>query len=224
MPVTNGGLQLNIVNSLVHIRRIAVDEKNFVCECGKVCKNLAGLKAHQRACKWEAPLSVYEVYMARALAEVESEITQDEIEAVRQMQVEAKDFKFYASAWKNERKKFPFSSKQHLLSELVQQPGVYRDLYMEAEELGRILFSEKSPLDDALNKPHDMMAWNTAHRELLGRKDKPSGKLIDLLDKAWAGVQDEQSSRMAEVFKGRPDMLKAVLENQALYDNATTAS
>lgn len=194
-----------------------MSEEKFVCDCGKVCKNLAGLKAHQRACTYEPPKSAKESYIAVAMAAVASVISEDDVIAAAELVEDINDFQVFMAGYQVIKKEFPWNSKDELMRELTKQPGIYRDLYTEVQAAHHGLFQASSPVDGKRYKPHDDHDLVVRYEQLGGTKGEAASKLQLAVDAAWEATKDALKGRIAELFKDRPDMLEAVKANTQLY-------
>lgn len=192
--------------------------EQFVCECGKVCKTLAGLKSHKRACDFVPELTTPQKYLSVAMAAAVANVPEELAVQLAKANIAVQDYKLAASEYNIIETECPYRDKAELESELCNQPGIIREIWIEKEALGRELFKERSPLDDALNKPHDSDPNVVLYEDAKAR-------LATAVDAAWEAIKAYREQRIEETFAGRPEVLRAVLFNKKAYMKASrTAS
>ncbi len=190
-----------------------MQDNKFPCGagCDFVAKTASGLKAHQRGSKCtrvELP-----EYLAVAAIVASDSIDDGLIVETARAVEDVKLFKYYAAAYSQIKKEFPWKDKIELLEDLVTVPGKFRELYLEAEALGSAMYKERSLVDNALYKPHDSLEWPERYRAVMGSHHELGGVLLERLDAAWAAAKGQLKEKVADLFKNDPDMMGVVLSN-----------
>lgn len=180
-----------------------------------------GSKCTRLASEEDIKTQYHEKFLSIAMKAVGEVLSDETLEALRTANVDVVDYKVYAARYQQLKDVFfPWRDKDELMAELCEQPGIYREHWLEAEALRVNLFQKKSPIDDKLHRPHTDYEWVKAYHEMAGTpKDSSAGKLRKAVDHAWSMAYAELKNEVDIMFKGRPDMAKAVLTINKLFDS-----
>jgi len=174
------------------------------CECGFEAKNLAGLKAHKRACDWLRQPVEKRVYFNASQKALE--LLNESVGASEPLLEEAKLFKEYALRYK-ELKRYAPEPKRHE-QELIAFCPEYRALL------------------EARNEIHDIL-WGGEELDIQAEHElkKRYNKIVEVLQEAkHASWETAKVSFIKEVHRELPNphIRQLVLDNETLKKGLTS--